>query len=79
MPFHINSENIDSKIILAALTNNDFNDIEDCLQAECAKAVKADYIVTRNIKDYTHSEIPAISPEALIKHFRSRRAVKNQS
>jgi len=49
-----------------ALTNNKFNDIEDCLQAECAGAVKADYIITRNIKDYAYSKIPAILPEELL-------------
>ena len=48
---------------LNTLNNNDFDDIEDCLQAECAKAVNADYILTRNIKDYVHSGIPAILPE----------------
>jgi len=42
------------ELIVNALANNDFADVEDCLQAECAEAVNADYIVTRNIKDYSH-------------------------
>jgi predicted nucleic acid-binding protein len=54
-------------MLLNALLNNDFNDMEDCLQAECAITVNADYIVARNIKDYTHSEIPAILPKKLLK------------
>ena len=29
----------------------------------CAKNVKADYIITRNIKDFVNSEVPAILPE----------------
>jgi len=39
---------IGHKVIFNALANNDFDDIEDCLQAECAITVHADYIVTRN-------------------------------
>jgi predicted nucleic acid-binding protein len=54
-------------LLFKALLNSDFNDMEDCLQAECAIAINADYIVTRNIKDYTHSAIPAILPKNLLK------------
>ena len=54
-------------VIFKALANSDFIDIEDCLQAECAIAAKADYIVTRNIKHYAHSVIPAILPNNLLK------------
>ena len=61
---------IGCEIIEKALANNDFNDIEDCLQAECAKAVNADYIITRNIKDFTRSGIPAIPPEKLLRKLR---------
>jgi len=56
------------ELIVNALANNDFGDVEDCLQAECAEAVNADYIVTRNIKDYAHSKIPAILPENFLKN-----------
>jgi predicted nucleic acid-binding protein len=55
--------------IINALTNNKFKDFEDCLQAECAGKVNADYIVTRNIEDYAHSKIPAILPENLLKRL----------
>ena len=54
-------------LIFNALRDNDFDDIEGCLQAECAKAVNADYIVTRNIEDFAHSKILAILPEDLLK------------
>ena len=53
--------------VLRALLNNDFDDFEDCLQSECAMAVNADYIITRNVQDYSHSEIPALLPEQLLK------------
>jgi len=53
-------------LIFNALSNNEFEDFEDCLQDECAGIVKADYIVTRNIKDYAYSKVPAILPEKLL-------------
>ena len=40
----------------------EFKDFEDCLQDECAKQVFADYIITRNIADFTTSEIPSLTP-----------------
>ncbi|GMO43755.1 MAG: PIN domain-containing protein [Treponemataceae bacterium] len=58
---------INAVLINKVLLNNRFDDIEDCLQAECAVLVNADYIVTRNIKDYTHSAVPAILPEDFLK------------
>lgn len=56
-------ERIDKAKLLAGLTNEDFSDFEDCLQMECAKSYGADYIVTRNISDYSTSEIKAIMPK----------------
>ena len=35
------------------------------------KAVNTDYIVTRDIKDYAHSKVPAILPENLLKKLRA--------
>jgi hypothetical protein len=58
---------INAELINNVLRNNDFDDIEDCLQAECARYINADYIVTHNIKDYTHSTIPAILSEDVLK------------
>lgn len=54
---------IDQTKLVAALENEDFTDVEDCLQMECAKEFAADYIVTRNIKDFQHSVIPPILPK----------------
>lgn len=56
-------EGIDKAKLLAGLTNEDFSDFEDCLQMECAKSYGADYIVTRNVSDYSTSEIKAIMPK----------------
>lgn len=58
---------IDRKKIINILTDDSFSDVEDCLQYECAKAFEADYIVTRNIKDFENSLIPAILPNDFIK------------
>ena len=46
-----------------------FTDFEDALQSVCAARVGADYIVTRNIRDFTGSVIPAIEPSALLKQL----------
>ena len=58
---------IDQDKIIAALENEDFSDVEDCLQDECAKACGAEYIVTRNIRDYKNSTVPAITPDEFLK------------
>jgi predicted nucleic acid-binding protein len=54
---------INKKQVLDALADEKFDDFEDCLQVECARLVNADYIVTRNISDFTASAIPVILPE----------------
>ena len=53
---------IDSQKLTAALRNEDFKDFEDCLQVECAKSVDANYIITRDKKDFAGSEIPCVTP-----------------
>jgi predicted nucleic acid-binding protein len=58
---------IHKKQVLDALANEDFDDLEDRLQVECARMVNADYIVTRDIADFTGSTIPAVLPEDLLK------------
>jgi predicted nucleic acid-binding protein len=52
--------------ILAALIDENFDDVEDFLQAECAQIVGADYIITRNIDDFINSPIPAILPDTFL-------------
>ena len=58
---------IDRRQIINVLTDQKFTDVEDCLQAECAKEFKADYIVTRNINDFKNSDVPAILPDEFLK------------
>lgn len=42
--------------------SSDFIDFEDAMQYHCARKVGADYIVTRNTKDFATSLIPVYSP-----------------
>lgn len=54
---------IDEDMIIRALQNTEFTDFEDCLQMECAREFKAEFIITRNLADFQHSAIPAISSD----------------
>lgn len=56
-------ESVDFEKILSALRDDNFSDFEDCVQMQCALNFHADYIVTRNIKDFSASDIPAVTPE----------------
>ncbi len=47
----------------------DFLDYEDALQSVCALRAKANYIVTRNIKDFKNSAVPAIKPSELFERI----------
>lgn len=47
----------------------DFNDYEDAVQSVQATRIKADYIVTRNIKDYKDSKVMAIKPAELFERL----------
>lgn len=58
---------VGNDVVDTARNNTAISDYEDALQYACAETVGADYIVTRNIKDYGKAEIRAISPEELLK------------
>ena len=49
--------------VLRAIKLARFKDFEDCLQDRCAKNIGAKYIITRNVADFSESEVLAISPE----------------
>lgn len=63
-------ESIDREKLLSALDNDDFADFEDSLQEECAITFSADYIITRNEKDFEKSRITAVTPEKFIEVVR---------
>ena len=58
---------VGNDVVDTAINNTAISDYEDALQYACAETVGADYIVTRNIKDYEKANIKAISPEELLK------------
>ena len=68
---------IDKNKLLSALDNLGFDDVEDCLQMECAKDFSADYIVTRNIKDFENSSVKPILPEDFLKLINEERSVND--
>lgn len=47
----------------------DIQDFEDALVAQCAKRVKAEHIITRNIRDFLNSPIPPIAPDDFLNRF----------
>lgn len=46
-----------------------FDDYEDALQSVCAGRIKANFIITRNIKDFTSSKVAAIKPTELLERI----------
>jgi len=58
---------IQKKQIIDALNNDEFTDLEDRIQFECAQIINARYIITRNIVDFPNSSIPVILPEDFLK------------
>lgn len=50
-----------------------FGDYEDAIQSVCAARVRADYILTRNGKDFAGSAVPAIGPADLLKQIQDAR------
>ncbi len=57
--------NVDKNSCIKAL-DLDMPDYEDALLATCAKKVKADFIVTRNLKDFENSPVKTILPDEFI-------------
>ena len=60
---------MDKNRLVAALEKSDFKDFEDCLQDECACAINADYIITRDAKDFESSMVKALTPEEFLENL----------
>lgn len=45
-------------------------DFEDAVQTACAVRLKADFIVTRNIRDFKVSPVCAVTPEQLLENIK---------
>lgn len=47
---------------VSAAVDMQWEDFEDAVQAATAKRIHADYIITRNVKDFSKSEVAVFSP-----------------
>jgi len=54
---------IDKQLIISALLNKDWDDLEDGLQMQCAIIQELDYIVTRDSRDFVMSKVQTLSPD----------------
>lgn len=57
---------LDEKIITRAIDAN-FNDFEDGIQFFSAIRCHADYLISRNVKDFPHDDIPVLAPEEFLR------------
>ena len=57
----------DGTAYLSVIQNPVFSDLEDGLQIHCAEQYNLDYIITRNIKDFSASQVKAIEPAEFLK------------
>jgi hypothetical protein len=48
-----------------------FSDFEDAVQAACAPRINADWIVTRNLRDFRKSPVVARPPGAVLAAIRA--------
>jgi hypothetical protein len=56
-------------ILLRVALKWGFADLEDAMEAAAAQAWKAAFIITRNVRDFRRSPIPALTPVAFMKRF----------
>ena len=54
---------------IASAINTEITDFEDASQSVCASRINADYIITRNEKDFKKSEVPPINPVDFISKY----------
>ena len=55
-----------SPAVLERAVNMKWKDFEDAVQSATAESVHADYIITRNLKDFTRSKVMAFTPTELL-------------
>ncbi len=54
------------KELIKAIKMAEFKDFEECLQDRCVENIKAEYIITRNVKDFEGSTVQAVPPEKFL-------------
>ncbi|MDO5834451.1 MAG: PIN domain-containing protein [Lachnospiraceae bacterium] len=55
-----------SPAVLESAVNMKWKDFEDAVQSATAESIHADYIITRNLKDFTQSRVMAFTPTELL-------------
>lgn len=56
--------------VKAFVENELFDDLEDCLQIQCAENLQLNYIITRNVSDFENSTVKAVTPEEFLELFK---------
>ncbi len=51
-----------NRLVIEKALSSKFNDFEDSVLHESARHAGLEYIITRNIKDFKHAQIPAFTP-----------------
>jgi predicted nucleic acid-binding protein len=65
---HVRTVSADSPLIIQALQWG-ISDFEDALQAAAARANGAAFIISRNVKDFKLSHVPALTPSDYLNRF----------
>lgn len=55
-----------SSSILSKAVEMNWRDFEDAVQSATAEQIHADYIITRNVRDFTRSKVVAFTPTELL-------------
>jgi predicted nucleic acid-binding protein len=58
----------DALLLKVALTWG-FADLEDAMEAAAAQSWKAAFLITRNVRDFRRSPIPALTPAQFVQRF----------
>lgn len=69
----VESHDLTEKITELALNDLQFHDFEDGIQYYTALESQAKLIVTRNLKDFKHAQLPIMSPTEFLVVFKSER------
>ncbi|MCL2224404.1 MAG: PIN domain-containing protein [Defluviitaleaceae bacterium] len=64
---------IDVEMILGAISAENFQDLEDSLQTECAVKMNLDFIITRDPKGFTSSQVPILSSNEFLQKMKANR------
>ena len=65
---HVRTVSADSPLVIQALQWG-MSDFEDALQAAAARANGAAFIISRNVKDFKLSHVPALTPSDYLNRF----------